>query len=76
MFDDFATELVDVGETTLFVRHGGSGKPPTTPGHEPYSKRAMARDLVALMRHLGHDRGSYVAHRLAADHPGAVTPRG
>ncbi|GAA2214716.1 alpha/beta hydrolase [Nonomuraea monospora] len=61
--------------------YGRSGKPRTTPDHEPYSKRAMARDMVALMRTLGHerfavaghDRGSYVAHRLAADHPGAVT---
>ncbi|MFI6709616.1 alpha/beta hydrolase [Nonomuraea sp. NPDC050478] len=61
--------------------YGRSSKPQTTPGHEPYSKRAMARDLVALMRALGHDRfavaghdrGAYVAHRLAADHPDAVT---
>ncbi|MEW1843917.1 alpha/beta hydrolase [Nonomuraea angiospora] len=122
MFEDFATSMVDVGETELFVRHGGSGtpllllhghprthatwhrlapllaphhtvvcpdlrgygrsgKPPTTPDHAPYSKRAMAGDMVALMESLGHhrfavaghDRGAYVAHRLAADHPGAVT---
>ncbi|MFI7113152.1 alpha/beta fold hydrolase [Nonomuraea sp. NPDC050227] len=122
MFDDFATDVIDVGETELFVRYGGSGtpllllhghprthatwhrvapllaphhtvvcpdlrgygrsgKPPTTPDHAPYSKRAMARDMVALMRSLGHerfavaghDRGAYVAHRLAADHPAAVT---
>ncbi|MFC4057005.1 alpha/beta fold hydrolase [Planomonospora corallina] len=61
--------------------YGRSGKPPSTPGHEPYSKRAMARDCVALMRALGHerfavvghDRGAYVAQRLASDHPQAVT---
>ncbi|MDA0636934.1 alpha/beta hydrolase [Nonomuraea sp. MCN248] len=61
--------------------YGRSSKPATTPDHEPYSKRAMARDLIALMRALGHDRfavaghdrGAYVAHRLAADHPDAVT---
>ncbi|MEV0590887.1 alpha/beta fold hydrolase [Nonomuraea cavernae] len=61
--------------------YGRSSKPPTTPDHEPYSKRAMARDLVALMRDLGHDRfavvghdrGAYVAQRLALDHPDAVT---
>ncbi|WP_436839201.1 alpha/beta fold hydrolase [Nonomuraea angiospora] len=61
--------------------YGRSGKPPTTPDHAPYSKRAMAGDMVALMEALGHhrfaaaghDRGAYVAHRLAADHPGAVT---
>jgi haloacetate dehalogenase len=47
---------------------------------EPYTKRAMANDVVALMRALGHDRflvvghdrGGYVAHRLAVDHPEAA----
>jgi haloacetate dehalogenase len=61
--------------------YGESSKPPTTADHEPYSKRAMARDMVSLMRILGHerfavvghDRGGYVAHRLAMDHPGFVT---
>jgi haloacetate dehalogenase len=61
--------------------YGQSGKPPTTPDHAPYSKRAMAGDVVRLMRALGHDRfavvghdrGCYVAQRLALDHPGAVT---
>ena len=60
--------------------YGDSSKPATTPDHAPYSKRAMARDQVALMRHLGHerfflvghDRGARVAHRLCVDHPGAV----
>ena len=60
--------------------YGESSKPPTTAEHEPYSKRALARDVVALMRRLGHerfavaghDRGSYVAFRLALDHPEAV----
>ena len=57
--------------------YGDSGKPPTTPDHEPYSKRAMARDMVALMRHFGHerfnlaghDRGGRLAYRLALDFP-------
>ena len=61
--------------------YGESSKPPTTDDHEPYSKRAMARDIVALMRTLGyerfavagHDRGSYVAFRTAMDHPDVVT---
>lgn len=61
--------------------YGESSKPPTTPDHAPYSKRAMARDCLELMRALGHsrfavvghDRGSYVAYRLALDHPAAVT---
>jgi haloacetate dehalogenase len=60
--------------------YGQSTKPPTTPDHEPYSKRAMARDCLALMHGLGHerfavvghDRGAYVALRLALDHPAAV----
>jgi haloacetate dehalogenase len=61
--------------------YGESSKPPTTPDHEPYSKRAMARDCAALMRVLGHerfavvghDRGTYVAQRLALDHADRVT---
>ena len=61
--------------------YGESSKPPTTEDHEPYSKRAMARDCVALMAALGHerfavaghDRGSYVAFRTAMDHPNRVT---
>lgn len=60
--------------------YGDSGKPPTDERHAPYSKRAMARDQVELMRALGHerffvvghDRGARVAHRLAVDHPDAV----
>ena len=60
--------------------YGDSSKPPTTPDHEPYSKRAMARDAVAVMRQLGHerfdvaghDRGGRVAYRLALDHPACV----
>ncbi|MBV8371141.1 MAG: alpha/beta hydrolase [Candidatus Eremiobacteraeota bacterium] len=60
--------------------YGESSKPPTTPDHEPYSKRAMARDAVAVMQHFGyerfdvagHDRGGRVAYRLALDHPERV----
>lgn len=122
LFEGFTTEIVDVGDVRLYVRHGGSGPavlllhghprtgatwhrvapvlaeaghavvvpdlrgygrsstPPTAPDHLPYSKRAMAGDMVRLMRTLGHeqfavaghDRGSYVALRLALDHPDAV----
>ena len=61
--------------------YGESSKPPTTEDHMPYSKRAMAGDCVELMRRLGHeqfavgghDRGSYVAFRLALDHPERIT---
>lgn len=46
----------------------------------PYSKRAMATDVAGLMTALGHDRfavvghdrGSYVAFRLAMDHQDRV----
>jgi haloacetate dehalogenase len=60
--------------------YGDSAKPPSAADHEPYSKRAMARDQIALMRHFGferfllagHDRGGRVGYRLALDHPEAV----
>ena len=60
--------------------YGDSGKPASTPDHLPYSKRVMARDQIAVMRSLGHerfavvghDRGGRVAHRMALDHPAAV----
>jgi haloacetate dehalogenase len=60
--------------------YGDSSKPPGEADHANYSKRAMALDAVTVMRMLGfetfsvlaHDRGARVAHRLAADHPQAV----
>ncbi len=60
--------------------YGDSGKPPSDAAHFPYSKRAMAQDMVDVMRELGfarfrlagHDRGGRVAHRLCIDHPDAV----
>jgi haloacetate dehalogenase len=60
--------------------YGDSAKPPGLPDHANYSKRAMAQDMVELMRRLefdrfllcGHDRGGRVAHRLALDHPARV----
>ena len=60
--------------------YGQSSKPAITPDHAPYSKRAMAGDCVELMSALGHerfclaghDRGTYVAQRLALDSPGSV----
>jgi haloacetate dehalogenase len=61
--------------------YGESSHPPEQPSHATYSKRAMAGDVVRLMHHVGHrrfgvvghDRGAYVAYRLALDHPDAVT---
>ena len=60
--------------------YGDSGRPAADAGHAAYSKREMALDVLAAMRHhgferfgvLAHDRGARVAHRLAADHPAAV----
>ncbi|SAK41570.1 hydrolase [Caballeronia fortuita] len=60
--------------------YGASGKPESDARHTPYSKRAMAADQVAVMRHFGferflvcaHDRGARVAHRMAMDFPDAV----
>mgnify|MGYP003707417635 CR=1 FL=1 len=57
--------------------YGESDKPR---GVASYSFREMARDQLALMRHLGHetfhlvghDRGARTAHRLALDAPEAV----
>ncbi len=61
--------------------YGDSERPPATADHASYSKREMARDCVALLEHLGHDRFAVVGHdrgarvtaRLAADHPDRVT---
>ena len=61
--------------------YGDSSKPPGGADHAEYSKRTMAADMVALMASLGHarfglvghDRGGRVAHRLALDHPQAVS---
>ncbi len=61
--------------------YGDSSKPETTPDHAPYSKRTMAEDQIAVMRHFGferfalcgHDRGGRVGYRMALDHPVVVT---
>ncbi|MFE2184182.1 alpha/beta fold hydrolase [Streptomyces sp. NPDC059455] len=61
--------------------YGDSDKPGSDAEHTPYSKRAMARDQLLVMRELGfdrfavvgHDRGGRVAHRMALDHPRAVS---
>jgi haloacetate dehalogenase len=60
--------------------YGRSGSPASAPDHLPYSKRAMARDMVNVMARLGfprfsvvgHDRGGRVAYRIALDHPDRV----
>ncbi len=58
--------------------YGASSKPATPP---EMSFRLMARDMVSLMDSLGHarfhvaghDRGARAAHRMALDHPDAVS---
>lgn len=60
--------------------YGDSGRPASDESHSVYSKREMARDALAVLKHQGfhrfqvlaHDRGARVAHRLAADAPEAV----
>jgi haloacetate dehalogenase len=123
VFEGFATDQINVGEASMYVRHGGDGPPivllhghPRTSAtwhrvapqlvdlgftvicpdlrgygrsrgpapsvdHHAHSKRASAGDIIAVMHALGHenfalvghDRGSYVALRLALDHPEAVS---
>jgi haloacetate dehalogenase len=75
--------LVAAGHTVVVPDLRGYGRstaPAPRPDHAQAAKRAMAEDVLALMRSLGHDRfdlvghdrGSYVAFRLAMDHPDAV----
>ena len=60
--------------------YGDSARVASDAEHQTYSKRAMALDALAVMRHhgfdrfqvLAHDRGARVAHRLAVDHPESV----
>ena len=56
--------------------YGDSGCAVSSLDHLPYSKRAMALDMVTVMERLGfrrfsvagHDRGGRVAYRMALDH--------
>lgn len=76
--------LVRAGHTVVCPDLRGYGRsrgPRFTADHAGYAKRAVAGDVVAVMRHLGHrrfalvghDRGGSVALRLALDHPEAVS---
>ena len=61
--------------------YGASAHVTPESSHEAYSKRAMARDVSAVMASLGferfavagHDRGGRVAYRLALDAPARVS---
>jgi haloacetate dehalogenase len=81
---EVAPQLVSAGYQVIATDlrgYGDSSRPPGGVNHVGYSKRAMARDQVAVMRALGHerfalighDRGGRVAHRMALDHPHAVS---
>lgn len=82
MWRDVAARLA--GEFTVVCAdlrgYGQSACPPSPPDHSAYSKRALAQDMVEVMRTLGfprfhlagHDRGGRVAYRLALDHQQAV----
>jgi haloacetate dehalogenase len=60
--------------------YGFSSCPENDPQNLAYSKRTMARDMIAVMTVLGHtrfsvvghDRGGRVGYRMALDHPNAV----
>jgi haloacetate dehalogenase len=62
--------------------YGDSDKPASdaSVNHAPYSKREMAKDMVAVMAHFGfskfkvlaHDRGARVTHRMLVDHKNTV----
>ena len=79
-----APQLVARGFTVIcpdMRGYGQSGKAAVRPDHAQQSKRAVALDLVRLMDALGHvryavvghDRGCYVALRLALDRPEVVS---
>ncbi|MDQ2739907.1 MAG: alpha/beta hydrolase [Actinomycetota bacterium] len=79
-----ARQLVDSGFAVVcpdLRGYGRSSGPPPSPDHTAHSKRAMADDMFAVMEQLGHpefavvghDRGSYVAFRMALDLPDVVT---
>ena len=42
--------------------YGRSGCPPSTNDHSPYSKRAMAQEMVLVMERLGYSRFSVTGH--------------
>ncbi|WOX16095.1 alpha/beta hydrolase [Streptomyces sp. N50] len=76
--------LVRAGHTVVCPDLRGYGRsrgPRFTADHVGYSKRAVAGDVVAVMRHLGHDRFALVGHdrggavalRLTLDHPEIVS---
>jgi haloacetate dehalogenase len=83
MWRYLAPQLANGDRTVICVDlrgYGRSGAPASTEDHYPYTKRAMASELVTVMEKLGyskfdlvgHDRGGRVSYRLALDHPDKV----
>jgi haloacetate dehalogenase len=79
-----APRLVDLGFSVVcpdMRGYGKSTKAQVRSDHSQQSKRAVAGDMIRLMDELGHakfsvvghDRGCYVAFRLALDYPDAVS---
>ena len=74
-FTVVAADLRGYGDSARVAPHADHAD------HTAYSKRRMALDMLGLMQSLGferfavlaHDRGARVAHRLALDHPQAVS---
>lgn len=79
MWRDIAPQLADQFTVVCpdLRGYGRSGCPASDSTHTPYTKRAMAKDMLAIMNHLGytrfsiagHDRGGRVGYRLALDYP-------
>lgn len=78
-----APQLVEAGFQVVCADLRGYGRsvgPPPSPDHSAHSKRAVAQDMFTVMDRLdrpqfavvGHDRGSYVALRMALDRPDRV----
>ncbi len=84
MWSDVAPGLLAAGRHVVcpdLRGYGRSHKPVAGEGNVHYSKRAMAAELVDVMRTfgheqfavVGHDRGGRVAYRMALDHPAVIT---
>ena len=79
-FTVIAADLRGYGDSSKPEVPEALQSPPAPNDHAAYSKRAMAADMLSVMRQLGHarfdvlahDRGGRVAHRLAMDAPAAV----
>lgn len=72
MFDGFVVEDIAVPGGTVHVRHTGSGPVVLLLHGHPRTGSTWHR-VAPRLAVVGHDRGSYVAFRMAMDHPEAVS---